>query len=71
MEEGIKKLFDCEIVLMKTEHHLCHAFLAFEKSKFKESLVVVIDRNGTHHEKVTEVESIFKINKCNWKSNVT
>ena len=59
----IKKLFDCEIVLMKTEHHLCHAFLAFEKSKFEESLVVVIDRNGTHHEKVTEVESIFKINK--------
>ena len=45
----IKKLFDCEIVLMKTEHHLCHAFLAFEKSKFEESLVVVIDRNGTHH----------------------
>ena len=41
-----KKLFDCEIVLMKTEHHLCHAFLAFEKSKFEESLVVVISHKS-------------------------
>ena len=31
-----KKQFDCEIVMMGTEHHLCHALLAFEKSNFEE-----------------------------------
>ena len=59
----IQKMFDCEIVINDTVHHKCHAILAFEKSKFNQSLVFVIDRNGTQNEKISEVESIFKINR--------
>lgn len=32
---------------LKFSHHLCHAYLAFVNSKFSQSLVFVIDRNGS------------------------
>ena len=59
----IQKAFDCQIYINDKEHHKSHAVLSFEKSKFDESLVFVIDRNGTQDEKIFEVESIIYIDK--------
>ena len=59
----MQKAFDCQIYINDKEHHKSHAILSFEKSKFDESLVFVIDRNGTQDEKIFEVESIIYIDK--------
>lgn len=59
----MQKAFDCQIYINDKEHHKSHAILSFEKSKFDESIVFVIDRNGTQDEKIFEVESIIYIDK--------
>lgn len=41
------RLFNCEIIDISSSHHITHAALAFENSEFSESLVFVIDRNGS------------------------
>ena len=43
----LERLFECEVVDMCDQHHVQHAALAFENSNFEESLVFVIDRNGS------------------------
>ena len=45
--EIISKLLGCEVVNYCDKHHICHASLAFNNSNFDESLVFVIDRNGS------------------------
>lgn len=42
-----QRLFGCEIIDLSSSHHITHAALAFENSQFEESIVIVIDRNGT------------------------
>jgi carbamoyltransferase len=56
----LTKLFQCEVYSYEPHHHLCHASLAFYNSGFEQSLVVVIDRNGSTIDGcLTEVESVF------------
>ena len=59
----IQKTFECKVFINDLDHHKSHAILAFEKSKFNESLVFVIDRNGIQNGKIFEVESIFHVDK--------
>jgi carbamoyltransferase len=47
LEIFVQKLFKCPIDRFCYHHHLQHASLAFENSNFDESLVFVIDRNGS------------------------
>ena len=58
-----EKTFECKVFINDLDHHKSHAILAFEKSKFNESLVFVIDRNGIQNGKIFEVESIFHVDK--------
>lgn len=56
----LQRLFGCEVYSYVPHHHLCHASLAFYNSGFENSLVVVIDRNGsTVGGSIREVESVF------------
>ena len=41
LESILRKQFDCEIIHMEWDHHLCHAYYAYYNSKFDESLVLV------------------------------
>ena len=43
----LEKLFRCQVIDMCHKHHVQHAALAFENSNFDESLIFVIDRNGS------------------------
>ena len=43
----LKKFFKCPIISYGDDHHLTHASLAFYNSGFTNSLVFVIDRNGS------------------------
>ena len=61
LEPVLRKQFDCDVIHYENEHHLSHAILAFQRSDFEESLVCVIDRNGSTNNYFSEVESIFKI----------
>ena len=61
LEPVLRKQFDCDVIHYENEHHLSHAVLAFQRSDFEESLVCVIDRNGSTNNYFSEVESIFKI----------
>ena len=47
LEIFVQKLFKCPVDRFCYHHHLQHAALAFENSNFDESLVFVIDRNGS------------------------
>ena len=61
LEPVLRKQFDCDVLHYDDEHHLSHAILALQRSDFEESLVCVIDRNGSTNDYFSEVESIFKI----------
>ena len=61
LEPVLRKQFDCDVLHYDDEHHLSHAILALQRSDFEESLVCVIDRNGSTNNYFSEVESIFKI----------
>jgi carbamoyltransferase len=55
-------------IINRTNHHLNHAYPAFYNSGFEESLVIVIDGNGSVVYKedktfLVEVESVFSFNK--------
>jgi len=63
LESILKKQFDCDVIHMEWDHHLSHAYYAFYNSKFDESLVLVVDRNGSQCKYYTETETIFKINQ--------
>jgi carbamoyltransferase len=68
---NIKPLVDCAIKLFKTnnvfdfysDHHLCHASLAFYNSGFDKAICVIVDRNGSSHPRsnktLVESESVF------------
>lgn len=47
LEIFVQKLFKCPVDRFCYHHHLQHAALAFENSNFDESLIFVIDRNGS------------------------
>ena len=77
----LERLFECEVVDMCDQHHVQHAALAFENSNFDESLVFVIDRNGSIIDKrMRESETVLyarkkdyglsQIYKNYWASNV-
>lgn len=59
LEEYIKENFGCPVSRMCHEHHLSHASLAFYNSGFEESLLFVIDRNGSNHNCMREAETVF------------
>ena len=48
LEIFVQKLFKCPVDRLCFHHHIQHAALAFENSNFEESLVFVIDRNGSN-----------------------
>lgn len=59
-----KRLFGCEILDLSESHHITHAALAFENSGFDESIVIVIDRNGTViDQKIRESETVLLARK--------
>jgi len=58
-----KRLFDCEIIDLSGCHHITHAALAFENSEFNESLVFVIDRNGSIIDYLRESETVIVAKK--------
>lgn len=64
----VHKLFGCPIEFMCNKHHLQHAALAFENSDFNESLVFVIDRNGSVvNNLMRESETVFVATKYPYK----
>lgn len=54
-DQYVKAIMDCASKIFKTKniydmsstHHLCHASLAFYNSGFEESIILVVDRNGS------------------------
>lgn len=67
LEHYIRKKLKLSCFRMCDHHHLTHASLAHHNSGFDETLVVVIDRNGSHHERLRESETIFLANKIGYK----
>ena len=64
LEIFLKKTFDCEVTRMCGQRHLTHASLAFNNSGFTESLVVVIDRQGSDvNGRMREAETVFKVDQ--------
>ena len=60
----LERLFKCEVLDLSQAHHIQHAALAFENSKFDEALVFVIDRNGsTINNCMRESESVIYARK--------
>lgn len=56
----LERVFECEYYHHEPTHHLCHASLAFYNSGFDQSLVLVIDRNGSTLDGIMrEVESMY------------
>jgi len=47
MDHILERLFKCKVIDLCSRHHMQHAALAFENSNFSESLIFVIDRNGS------------------------
>ena len=66
LESYINKKFNKQVVRLCDHHHLTHASLCFYNSGFEDALVVVIDRNGSHHERLRESETIFE---CTYPNN--
>lgn len=72
----LSRTFDVGRAYYNEDHHLCHASLAFFNSGFEESLIFVIDRNGSnfHHKQhpeifIRESETVFKANyPCNFET---
>ena len=63
------KFFDCPKICYDDKHHLSHASSAFYNSGFEESLVFVIDRNGSViNYAMRESETVFQVSyPCNFK----
>ena len=65
----LKKIFKCPVTDYCQHHHLAHANLAFFNSGFNESLVFVIDRDGSLIDNFArEAETVFYVDKeqvCN------
>lgn len=58
----LAKKFECPIIDMSDQHHLCHASLAFYNSDFGKALVFVIDRNGSVINNVMrEAETVYQV----------
>jgi carbamoyltransferase len=64
----IARMFDCPVTSYHEHHHLSHASLAFYNSGFKQSLVFVIDRDGTViDDAMRESETVFAASyPCNF-----
>ncbi len=55
-----ERLFGCPVLDMCGQHHIQHAALAFENSRFDEALIFVMDRNGSIvHDCMRESESVI------------
>jgi len=75
-DEQIKRVVNSSRAYYHKDHHLCHASLAFYNSGFEESLVFVVDRNGSVHESdndenlfIRESETIFQASyPCEFKT---
>ena len=60
VEDLAKRLFDCDVLDMSQVHHVQHAGLAFENSKFDKALIFVLDRQGSFvGDCLTESETIL------------
>jgi carbamoyltransferase len=55
----VEKHLNCPVIMYCDKHHISHASLAFYNSGFEQSLVFVIDRNGTIVGNMREAESVF------------
>lgn len=68
LNTALVKMFNCPVTEYHTHHHLSHASLAFYNSGFKDSLVFVIDRDGTVIDgAMREAETVFLANyPCNF-----
>ena len=66
LEKLLYKFFNCSTYNYSDQHHLCHASLAFYNSGFEESLVIVIDRNGSEFGPSRESESVYS---CSYPNN--
>jgi carbamoyltransferase len=63
----LSKLFKCEVIDLCGKHHIQHAALAFENSKFDTALIFVIDRNGSIvNGVIRESETVIIANKKNY-----
>jgi carbamoyltransferase len=65
IEDYLFKITKTKIARLCEHHHLSHASLAFYNSGFDKALTVVIDRNGSHFDRLRESESIFICNYPN------
>jgi carbamoyltransferase len=70
LNTALVKMFNCPVTEYHAHHHLSHASLAFYNSGFKESLVFVIDRDGSVIEDVMrEAETVFLATyPCNFRT---
>ena len=59
VEVFCEKLFNIKVETLCHQHHLQHTALAFYNSGFEESLVFVIDRNGSLISDMRESESVY------------
>ena len=75
------KFFDCPKIYYGDKHHLSHASLSFYNSGFSESLVFVIDRNGSFalDNTLLEAETVYsysydevkELHKNYWKFGIS
>lgn len=70
LAQFLTKMFHAPVIDISDRHHLQHASLAFYNSGFDESLVVVVDRNGSfvHNEGAREAETVFL---CSYPNSFT
>jgi len=66
LEEHLQKKFNKKVIRLCDHHHLTHASLCFFNSGFEDALVIIIDRNGSHHQRLRESETIFD---CTYPNN--
>ncbi len=65
----LNKFFNKPVEIYKEQHHLTHASLAFYNSGFDNSLVFVIDRNGSVINNMREAETVFYATyPCNFQT---
>lgn len=70
IKECLTKFFNCPVIVYCGNHHLAHASLAFYNSGFSDSLVFVVDRNGSLIAPyMREAETVFKATyPCEFKT---
>lgn len=62
----VKKNFGCPVSFMCDKHHIQHASLAFYNSGFSDSIVIVVDRNGSDYNNYfRESESVYRVSYPN------